>query len=237
MKMILNEYEILRRLAEQDPKKRLVIKPIINKEQFGPGSFDIRLGTDFKLHKSSKFSHINALLPKEKLKPRVREITEEIHIHPPPECFFLHPREFVLACSLEFIRLPNDLAGKLHGRSSLGRLGLSIHSTAGYIDPGFSGNITFELINESRVPIPLYSGLRIAQIVFYELKYPSQKPYGGKYQGSIGTASSKFFEDSEFEVIKNMSKDIKIEEFQEFLENFEKTEKRKIIQRLLQMDK
>ena len=233
--MILNEYEILRRLAEDDQNKRLVIKPIISKKQFGAGSFDIRLGTDFKLHKSSKFSHIKPLLPKEKLRSRIREITEEIHIHPPPECFYLHPGEFVLACSLEFISIPDDLAGKLQGRSSLGRLGLSIHSTAGYIDPGFSGNITFELVNESRVPIPLYSGLRIAQIVFYELKYPTQVPYEGKYQDSIGTASSKFFEDSEFEVIRGVSKNIIIGEFREFFEKLEKSEKKNIVRKLSEL--
>ena len=138
----------------------------------------------------------------------------------------------MLACSLEFIRLPHDLAGKLQGRSSLGRLGLSIHSTAGYIDPGFSGNITFELVNESRVPIPLYSGLRIAQIVFYELKHPSQVPYGGKYQSSIETTSSKFFEDDEFEVIRSMNKDIEIKEFKEFFKSLRREEKERILQEL-----
>jgi dCTP deaminase len=123
----------------------------------------------------------------------------------PTEPYVLHPGEFALASTLEFIRLPADLAVRLEGRSSWGRVGLQIHSTAGFVDPGFAGTITFELSNIGKVPIPLYPGLRIGQLSFYS-SAPSAIPYRAKrlskYAGKIAPVGSAFYQDPEYGAIR-----------------------------------
>jgi len=108
----------------------------------------------------------------------------------------MHPGEFVLASTLEYFRLPRDLAGRLEGRSSLGRLGLQVHATAGFVDPGFHGNLTFELINSGSLPVRIAPGFRLGQMCFFPVQNV-QVPYEGKYAGSISAEASRIEEDSE----------------------------------------
>lgn len=206
--MILDEYSLLRRLIaeEEEKEKRLVITPIIDERQFNGASFDVRLGTEFLLFKSLKLSHLNPLEDPQKIRNNVRDTTEEIHIGPPPDKFMLHPRDFVLASTLEYFKLPLDIAGKLQGRSSYGRIGLNVHAQAGFIDPGFAGNLTFELSNLGTVPFPLYAGLRIGQITFFKLEKKSGIPYSGKYTESVGTVGSRYYDDIEFKIIRELKK-------------------------------
>lgn len=114
----------------------------------------------------------------------------------------LEPNDFILCQTLEYIGLPNDLLGRVEGRSSIGRLGVAIHITAGFIDPGFEGNITLEIINFSNVPVLLYPNQRICQIVFEELNAPCEKPYGSngrnKYQGQRSPTPSRVYNDKEY---------------------------------------
>ena len=115
------------------------------------------------------------------------------------EAFMLHPGEFVLGSTLERVGVPDDLVGRVEGKSSLGRLGLMIHSTAGFIDAGFDGHITLELANVASLPITLYPGMKIGQISFMEMTSPADKPYGqgavgSKYQGQRGPTPSRYFE-------------------------------------------
>jgi dCTP deaminase len=125
----------------------------------------------------------------------VPNLTDEVTIDD-DEPFMLHPGEFVLGSTLERLTLPNDVVARIEGKSSLGRLGLMIHSTAGFIDPGWSGNLTLELTNVSRLPITLYSGMRIGQISFQELTTEVDRPYGSKelssrYQGQESPTASR----------------------------------------------
>ena len=118
------------------------------------------------------------------------------------ERFLAHPGEFVLATTLEQVEIPNDLVARLEGRSSIGRLGIVIHSTAGYIDPGFKGKITLEISNLGRIAVALYPGMRICQITFEEMSSPVRQGYGerhgSKYQGQSAATASRLFQDNEF---------------------------------------
>lgn len=198
IKMFLNECQILDRILRTD-KSRIVIRPIIHSNQFNPASFDLRLGTEFKIIQNLKFTHIEPT--DSNVEKNVKEYTGDYQITNPPDLFVIHPDEFVLASTLEFVRLPNDIGAKLDGRSGLGRLGLMIHSTAGFVDPGFSGNLTYELRNIGRVPIKLYPGIRIGQISFFKIE-PTLIPYKGGYADTLGVASSKHFSDIEYYRIK-----------------------------------
>jgi dCTP deaminase len=116
------------------------------------------------------------------------------------EPFILHPGEFVLGSTLERVAIPDDLVARLEGKSSLGRLGLLIHSTAGYVDPGWNGYLTLELSNVANLPITIYAGMKIGQISFFQLSSPAEVPYGSKqtrskYQGQRGPTPSRFFEE------------------------------------------
>src|SRR5581483_2183947 len=152
--------------------------------------------------------HLDPLRTAEDLKRRVEDYTRKVHI-PPMESFVLHPGEFVLAATLEYFKLPPDLAGRLEGRSTWGRLGLQVHSTAGFVDPGFEGILTFELQNMGKNPLPLYPGVRIAQICFFQTiatAIPYTKKKGAKYFHKVGTSGSLFYEDVEFEAIRKFHK-------------------------------
>jgi dCTP deaminase len=127
------------------------------------------------------------------------ELTEVVEVKP-DEAFILHPGEFVLGSTLERVALPDDLVARLEGKSSLGRLGLLIHSTAGYVDPGWDGYLTLELSNVANLPITIYPGMKIGQISFFRLTTPADTPYGSakagsKYQGQRGPTPSRFFEE------------------------------------------
>ena len=200
---ILNEREIVRRLLID---RDVVVTPIVDlATQLGPTSLDVRLGTRFQAQRRSALPYIEPLQDEAALRADIAEYTQDYMILP-SQPYVLHPGDFALACTLEFIRLPADLSARLEGRSSWGRLGLQIHSTAGFIDPGFSGVITFELSNLGKVPIPLYPGLRIGQLCFFAGQ-PSAIPYRSKklakYAGRIAPMGSAFFLDPEYRAIRH----------------------------------
>lgn len=207
--MILDEKSIIERLMLKD-KERLVITPIIDAvEQFQPSSIDLRLGSHFKIIRTSEFAFFDPLCDEEEIRSGILRSTEDVD-KKILEPFVLHPSEFVLGSTLEYIKLPSDIAARLEGRSSWARMGLVVHSTGGFIDPGFAGSITFELCNTGKIPFALYSGLRIAQISFYQLKQESMIPYekkaAHKYQGDIRPTSSKVYKDIEIDIFKRLKK-------------------------------
>lgn len=153
-----------------------------------PSSIDVRLGRQFRTFNSNRYTHIDPAQQQEDLTTLV-ELSED-------DSFTLHPGEFALASTKETITLPDTVAARLEGKSSLGRLGLMTHSTAGFIDPGFTGQITLELSNVSTLPIKLYPGMRIGQVCFFPLYSPVKHPYGderlsSKYQNQRGPTPSQ----------------------------------------------
>jgi dCTP deaminase len=207
-KMLLNELQIVERITRND-RKRIIVTPIIDlKAQLGPSSLDVRLGSHFRIVKSQLDTHLNPLQPEEFIERDVSRYTELLTVSENPKNggFVLHPGTFVLASTLEYIRLPNDIAARLEGRSSWARIGLLVHATAGFVDQGYSGTLTFELCNLGTMPIKLFVGLRLAQLCFYQtaeslLPY-SKKPYA-KYAGQIGPAPSYFYKEPEFETLRS----------------------------------
>lgn len=155
-----------------------------------PSSVDVRMDKFFRVFNNSKYTHID---PKLEM-PDLTTLVEVADGEP----FVLHPGEFVLASTLETFSLPADLAGRLEGKSSLGRLGLLTHSTAGFIDPGFSGHITLELSNVANLPISLWPGMKVGQLALFAMTSPAETPYGtgalgSKYQGQRGPTPSKAY--------------------------------------------
>nr|WP_256478116.1 dCTP deaminase [Corynebacterium stercoris] len=155
-----------------------------------PSSIDVRMDNLFRVFNNSKYTHID---PKQEMP----DLTTLVEV-PEDEPFVLHPGEFVLASTLEKFTLPADLAGRLEGKSSLGRLGLLTHSTAGFIDPGFSGHITLELSNVANLPITLWPGMKVGQLALFKMTSPAATPYGAqelgsKYQGQRGPTPSKAY--------------------------------------------
>jgi dCTP deaminase len=155
-----------------------------------PSSVDVRLDKFFRVFENHKYSVIDPSTEQAEL---TREVVAE-----GDEPFILHPGEFVLASTYEVITLPDDIAGRLEGKSSLGRLGLLTHSTAGFIDPGFSGHITLELSNVANLPVKLFPGMKIGQLCLIKLSSPAEHPYGSekygsRYQGQRGPTASRSF--------------------------------------------
>lgn len=153
-----------------------------------PSSVDVRLDRFFRVFENHKYSVIDPSIEQS-------ELTREVEVAP-NEFFILHPGEFVLASTYEVITLPDDIAGRLEGKSSLGRLGLLTHSTAGFIDPGFSGHITLELSNVANLPVKLFPGMKIGQLCLIKLTSPAEHPYGSalygsRYQGQRGPTPSR----------------------------------------------
>jgi dCTP deaminase len=153
-----------------------------------PSSIDVRLDRWFRVFANHRYTHIDPAEQQDDLTELV-EVADD-------EAFLLHPGEFVLGSTLELITLGDDLASRLEGKSSLGRLGLLTHSTAGFIDPGFSGHVTLELSNVANLPIKLYPGMKIGQICVLPLSSPSEHPYGAsvygsRYQGQRGPTPSR----------------------------------------------
>jgi dCTP deaminase len=156
-----------------------------------PSSVDVRIDRFFRVFHNARYPFIDVREPQEDLTELV-EIEDE-------SPFILHPGEFVLGSTLERVRLPNDLVARLEGKSSLGRLGLLIHSTAGFIDPGWDGHVTLELSNVANLPITIYYGMRIGQLSFVQLTEPADSPYGSaglgsKYQGQRGPTPSRYWQ-------------------------------------------
>ena len=156
-----------------------------------PSSVDVRLDSLFRVFNNTRYTHIDPARQQDELTSLVEPLDGEP--------FVLHPGEFVLGATLELFTLPDDLAGRLEGKSSLGRLGLLTHSTAGFIDPGFSGHITLELSNVANLPITLWSGMKIGQLCILRLTSPAEHPYGSsrvgsKYQGQRGPTPSRSYQ-------------------------------------------
>ncbi|WJZ03819.1 dCTP deaminase [Corynebacterium freiburgense] len=155
-----------------------------------PSSIDVRMDRYFRVFNNSRYTHIDPKQQQDDLTSLV-EVTEG-------DAFVLHPGEFVLGATLEKFTLPADLAGRLEGKSSLGRLGLLTHSTAGFIDPGFEGHITLELSNVANLPITLWPGMKVGQLALFSMSSPAETPYGSnvlgsKYQGQRGPTPSKAY--------------------------------------------
>jgi dCTP deaminase len=158
-----------------------------------PSSLDVRVDRFFRVFRNSRYPFIDVRQEQEGL-------TELVEVDDGP--FILHPGEFVLGSTLERITLPDDLVARLEGKSSLGRLGLLIHSTAGFIDPGWDGHVTLELSNVANLPITIYPGMKIGQLSFMQLSEPAERPYGtgglgSKYQGQRGPTPSRYFRNFE----------------------------------------
>lgn len=184
--MILSDRDI----RSQIDAGRIVIKPF-DPEMIQPSSIDVRIDNQFRVFHSHRYRVID-------VKERMDDLTELVKVHD-DEPLILHPSEFVLGSTFEWVGLPDDLAGRLEGKSSLGRLGLVTHSTAGFIDPLFEGHLTLELSNFSNLPITLYSGMKIGQIAFLKLSSPAERGYGSKelrskYQGQRGPTPSRYWE-------------------------------------------
>ena len=155
-----------------------------------PSSVDVRLDRYFRVFENHRYPHIDPAADQSDL---TREVEPE-----GDEPFILHPGEFVLGSTLEVVTLPDDLAARVEGKSSLGRLGLLTHATAGFVDPGFSGHVTLELANVATLPIKLYPGMKIGQLCFFQLSSPAEHPYGSakygsRYQGQRGPTPSRSY--------------------------------------------
>jgi dCTP deaminase len=182
-------------LSDRDIRKeiesgRVVLDPF-DADMIQPSSVDVRLDRYFRLFDNHKYPVID---PAEE-QP---ELTRFVEV-PPDEPFVLHPGEFVLASTFELVTLPDDISSRLEGKSSLGRLGLLTHSTAGFIDAGFSGHVTLELSNVATLPIKLYPGMKIGQLCFFRLSSAVEHPYGSdrygsRYQGQRGPTASRSFQ-------------------------------------------
>lgn len=172
-----------RTIREQLAAGRLLIEPF-EERLVQPSSVDVRVTGEFRVFHNNRLPFIDVRRPSD-------DLTELVRV-PDDEPFMLHPGEFVLGSTLERIALPDDLVARLEGKSSLGRLGLLIHSTAGYIDPGWDGTITLELSNVSRLPISIYAGMPIGQISFLTMTTPVDRPYRGKYSGQEGPTASAY---------------------------------------------
>ena len=183
--MLLSDVSI----REALDSKRIIIDPW-DPSLVQPASVDLRLGKKLRVFRNSRIPHIDVMQEMANL----TELVEMDELAP----FYLHPNEFALGVIYERIRLPADLAGRLDGKSSLGRLGLLVHSTAGWVDPGWNGHLTLELSNVSGSPITLYYQMKVSQISFMELTTPAQHPYGSKtldskYQDQAEPEPSRYY--------------------------------------------
>ena len=187
--MVLSDRTIARLLDEG----RILIDPY-DESLLQPSSVDVRVDRFFRVFHNARYPYIDVREPQEDLTELV-EIDDE-------RPFILHPGEFVLGSTLERIVLPDDLVARLEGKSSLGRLGLLIHSTAGFIDPGWDGHVTLELSNVANLPVTIYPEMKIGQISFVQLTEPAETPYGSgeigsKYKGQEGPTPSKYWKNFE----------------------------------------
>jgi len=181
--MLLSDGDIRKQLDAG----RIKLDPL-NLDLLQPSSIDVRLDKFFRLFDNHKYPFID---PAEE-QP---DLTRAVEVAP-DEPFILHPGEFVLGSTFELVTLPDDIAARLEGKSSLGRLGLLTHSTAGFVDPGFSGHVTLELSNVATLPIKLWPGMKIGQLCFFRLTSASENPYGSekygsRYQGQRGPTASR----------------------------------------------
>jgi dCTP deaminase len=184
--MILSD----RTIREELEAGRIEIDPLLPKS-IQPSSVDLHIDRYFRVFRNHTMGHID-------VKQNLEDLTELVEIAE-EDTFMLHPGEFVLGSTLERVALPTDLVARLEGKSSLGRLGLLIHSTAGFVDAGWDGQLTLELSNVANLPITLYPGMKIGQISFIRMSTPADVPYGSaavgsKYQGQRGPRPSRYWE-------------------------------------------
>jgi dCTP deaminase len=180
-----------RSIKEELALGRIRVEPLWE-DSIQPASIDLHLDRVFRIFRVTRRPYVD-------VREDVSDLTERVVIEP-EEPFIVQPGSFVLAGTIEHITLPDDIVARVDGKSSLGRLGLLVHATAGYVDPGFSGKLTLELSNQSQMPIALYYGMKIAQISFYRLSTPVERPYGSpglgsKYQGQDEPTPSRAFQD------------------------------------------
>ena len=169
---------------------KIVIDPLKDEQQIQPSSVDMRLGDEFKVFKVIRKPYID---PKDE--EDIAEYMESSTV-PEGEAFIIHPNEFALATTQEYVKVPDDLVARVEGRSSMGRLGVTMHVTAGYVDPGFEGRITLEISNIRAMPVALYPGQRVCQLVFETMTTPAELPYGhpkrnSKYMKQLKPESSR----------------------------------------------
>lgn len=185
--MILPDHEIRKYLHE----KKIVVEPIDEDVQIQPSGIDLRLGNEFRIFRIISTPFIDT-------KKRTDDYTEKIYIKD-DEPFILHPGEFVLGSIKEYIKLPSDLMAVVDGRSSLGRLGVVIHSTSASINPGWEGNFVLEITNIGKMPVALYPGQRVAKLAFMKLTSPAEKPYNKrsdvKYNKQEAVRETKIFDE------------------------------------------
>jgi dCTP deaminase len=180
-----------RDIKDQLAAGRILIEPL-DRDAIQPASVDLRLDSAFRVFNVTTRPYVDVREPVDDLTALVTIATDEP--------FIVQPGVFCLATTLETITLPDDIVARVDGRSSLGRLGLLVHATAGYVDPGWTGKLTLELSNQSQMPIALYYGMRVAQISFLRLSSPVDRPYGtpglgSKYQGQTGPTPSRISKD------------------------------------------
>jgi dCTP deaminase len=183
--VILSDVSIRKELADG----RIVIDPLDDRD-VQPSSVDLRVDRFFRVFRNDTTPYIDPKEPQE-------DLTELVEVAD-GKAFILHPGEFVLGSTLEVVTLPDDLVARLEGKSSLGRLGLLIHSTAGFVDAGWSGHLTLELSNVANLPIAIYPGMKIGQISFIRMTSRAERPYGSretrsKYQGQRGPTPSRYY--------------------------------------------
>ncbi|RLV57575.1 dCTP deaminase [Aeromicrobium phragmitis] len=181
--MLLSDRDIL----AQIDAGRVSLDPL-EPSMIQPSSIDVRLDRLFRVFDNHKYPHIDPAADQS-------DLTRPVEVEG-DDAFVLHPGEFVLGSTYEYVTLPDDIAARLEGKSSLGRLGLLTHSTAGFIDPGFGGHITLELANVATLPIKLYPGMKIGQLCFFQLSSAAEHPYGSekygsRYQGQRGPTPSR----------------------------------------------
>jgi dCTP deaminase len=183
--VLLSDRDILAEIES----KRVVVEPY-DPAMIQPSSIDFRLDRYFRVFENHRYPHIDPAADQTDLTREVEPTGDEP--------FILHPGEFVLGSTLEEVTLPDDLAARVEGKSSLGRLGLLTHATAGFVDPGFRGHVTLELANVATLPIKLYPGMKIGQLCFFRLSSPAEHPYGSakygsRYQGQRGPTPSRSY--------------------------------------------
>jgi dCTP deaminase len=184
--VILSDIDIRKAIVDG----RISIEPF-DEADVQPSSVDLHVDRYFRVFHNARYPFIDVKKPMEELTELV-EVRED-------EAFILHPGEFVLGSTLESVKLGDDLVARLEGKSSLGRLGLLIHSTAGFVDAGWEGHLTLELSNVANLPITIYPGMKIGQISFYQMTSEAENPYGSKkvrskYQGQKGPTPSRYYE-------------------------------------------
>jgi len=199
--MILSDGDIRKRIEAGSIKIGCADNEYLN--NIGPSSLDLRCGSHFKVYEHTQFAMLDPADPR-----TFENCSRMLEVTDPTKPFLVQPGDFILGVTMECITLPNDLVARVEGRSSLGRLGIIVHSTAGFVDPGFSGTITLEITNINRLPVALYPGMRVCQLAFETLTNPAEVDYSmkktQKYQGQVFPEESRICKDPEMIAIQKL---------------------------------